>query len=83
MRRYRNSSNNWQAYIRNVPTRDGSSYTFKSHYVVPLSTAEAAARLYDAARIAVLGADFVEQGTNVNFNPESYAEEVSLQCLYI
>lgn len=69
----KSSSGSWQAHLKDVPTVDGSSCCFVSN---PLPTAAAAAQQYDKLVIALLGRGYVAEGTNVNFAPEEYTDEV-------
>ncbi|KAF6259107.1 hypothetical protein COO60DRAFT_1700967 [Scenedesmus sp. NREL 46B-D3] len=68
----------YRALLDSVPTTDGSQGSF---LVQGLPTASQAARLYDCAVIAIIGPDFVTVGSNVNFQPSSYAsKEITSAC---
>jgi hypothetical protein len=63
----------YKAVLDSVPTTDGSQGSFIAQ---GLPTALQAARLYDCAVIAIIGPEFVTVGSNVNFQPSSYTDEV-------
>lgn len=69
----------YRALLDSVPTTDGSQGSF---LVQGLPTASQAARLYDCAVIAIIGPDFVTVGSNVNFQPSSYASKVRLGLIH-
>jgi hypothetical protein len=63
----------YQTVLDSVPTIDGSQGSFITQ---GLPTALQAARLYDCAVIAIIGPEFVTVGSNVNFHPYSYKDQV-------
>jgi hypothetical protein len=63
----------YKAVLDSVPTTDGSLGSFMAQ---GLPTALQAARVYDCAVIAIIGPEFVSVGSNVNFQPSSYTDQV-------